>query len=434
MVPLLNCLGNIAFMLLTQSLLSDREVLTVKSRRWATWLATAAPWDVMKVDVQIESVFKSHSTLVLVSIPTTGWNLLAERPAYKFIGFIRSQNLVQTTVDSRAKSLAKPTPSDEIRSSCEDQEALERPFSNPFRSTTPHANNTTIDADERPQTRLASRVPRARQSVGLNDVISKSWPPESDELLIRARQQGLSWNPIATQYFPGKTANACRKRHERLMEKRNNSNDWYSSKELPLSHPYTVITDNSFGDSALGLEEDYAPGSDTERVETYAASTRNEQSSQRKSAKSDYGVGQSTNVGDGFGESHPWLFPPRYSLEEKENPNPQYSAKPASVPAPEKGRNNTPWSPAEEQRLKTVREAGNTWADIAKTFPKRTEGSLKKHWYKDMHYAEFAEDDTAALAVAIEDYKASMWKVIGQQVGKPAKACQQYAKERWGGE
>ncbi len=103
MVALLNCLGNIAFMLLTQSLLSDREVLTVKSRRWATWLATAAPWDVMKVDVQIESVFKSHSTLVLVSIPTTGWNLLAERPAYKFIGFIRSQNLVQTTVDSRAK-------------------------------------------------------------------------------------------------------------------------------------------------------------------------------------------------------------------------------------------------------------------------------------------------------------------------------------------
>ena len=40
-----------------------------------------------------------------------------------------------------------------------------------------------------------------------------------------------------------------------------------------------------------------------------------------------------------------------------------------------------------------MRDAGNSWAEIAKTFPTRTEGSVKKHWYKDMHYAEFAEDE-----------------------------------------
>ena len=50
--------------------------------------------------------------------------------------------------------------------------------------------------------------------------------------------------------------------------------------------------------------------------------------------------------------------------------------------------------------------------DSSKTFPNRTEGSVKKHWYKvrssgtcvrrgrltalqDMHYADFAEDDVS---------------------------------------
>lgn len=102
-------------------------------------------------------------------------------------------------------------------------------------------------------------------------------------------------------------------------------------------------------------------------------------------------------------------------------------------PAPKKSRTNTPWSPAEEQRLKTMRDAGNSWSEIAKTFPARTEGSVKKHWYKDMHYADFAEDESAALLQAIKEYEASKWKVIGQKVGKPAKACEQYAKEHFSG-
>ncbi|KAL8916844.1 MAG: hypothetical protein Q9172_006081 [Xanthocarpia lactea] len=122
---------------------------------------------------------------------------------------------------------------------------------------------------------------------------------------------------------------------------------------------------------------------------------------------------------------------------------------PTQAPAPKKSRTNTPWTPAEEQRLKTMRDAGNSWSEIGKTFPNRTEGSVKKHWYKvgdrcpgttpklkvhqDMHYADFAEDESAALLAAIKEYEASKWKVIGAKVGKPAKACEQYAKEHFGG-
>ncbi|KAL7947023.1 hypothetical protein V8C42DRAFT_300051 [Trichoderma barbatum] len=107
------------------------------------------------------------------------------------------------------------------------------------------------------------------------------------------------------------------------------------------------------------------------------------------------------------------------------------SAAAASGPPTKKSRTNTPWTPQEELRLKQMRDAGNSWAEIAKTFPTRTEGSVKKHWYKDMHYAEFAEDE--ALLNAIKEYENNKWKVIGQKVGKPAKACEQYAKEHFPG-
>ncbi|KAH8684594.1 putative Myb-related protein B, partial [Tricladium varicosporioides] len=106
-------------------------------------------------------------------------------------------------------------------------------------------------------------------------------------------------------------------------------------------------------------------------------------------------------------------------------------ASPTMGPPAKKSRTNTPWTPAEEQRLKNMRDAGNSWAEIAKTFPQRTEGSVKKHWYKDMHYAEFAEDESQALLNAIKEYETNKWKVIGAKVGKPAKACEQYAKEHF---
>jgi hypothetical protein len=54
-----------------------------------------------------------------------------------------------------------------------------------------------------------------------------------------------------------------------------------------------------------------------------------------------------------------------------------------------------------------------------------------------MHYAEFAKDEVRELSYsesllqAIKEYDANKWKSIGQKLGKPAKACEQYAKEHF---
>lgn len=42
------------------------------------------------------------------------------------------------------------------------------------------------------------------------------------------------------------------------------------------------------------------------------------------------------------------------------------AAGPSEAPAPKKSRTNTPWTPAEEKKLTSMREDGRTWSDIAK--------------------------------------------------------------------
>ena len=67
---------------------------------------------------------------------------------------------------------------------------------------------------------------------------SATWTQESDEKLLQARQKGLNWQPIASQHFPNKTANACRKRFERLMQQKNAADSWDSMKTASLAKAY----------------------------------------------------------------------------------------------------------------------------------------------------------------------------------------------------
>lgn len=66
------------------------------------------------------------------------------------------------------------------------------------------------------------------------------WSAADDEILLQARASGLNWGPISTRHFPGKTPNACRKRHERLIEKRQGE-DWDSARLERLAQEYASV-------------------------------------------------------------------------------------------------------------------------------------------------------------------------------------------------
>ena len=223
--------------------------------QWVSWLTTAAPWDVSKVDVRLECMYKSHSTLLIVSVPTFGWNRLPESTAYRFIGFIKSENLIYEKANPGpiTEMTLKPT-SDKTSF---DQSLTEtRTDRETFNSThqghpyPPYITNThqrhlhgpVITTPVAPQTPMSKQIiTYAPPVAGHHSSHSFSWTPENDELLMRARQQGMNWQPIASKYFPDKTANACRKRHERLMEQRDQYDDLEGAKTDTVAEAYYYL-------------------------------------------------------------------------------------------------------------------------------------------------------------------------------------------------
>ena len=60
-------------------------------------------------------------------------------------------------------------------------------------------------------------------------------------------------------------------------------------------------------------------------------------------------------------------------------------------PTAKKSRTNTPWTPAEERRLKDMRDAGNSWNEIAKVGIETDSGSQELMFYTDFPYADGGE-------------------------------------------
>ncbi|KAM0279180.1 hypothetical protein ACHAQH_004724 [Verticillium albo-atrum] len=87
----------------------------------------------------------------------------------------------------------------------------------------------------------AAAAAAAAPNVGIPPIqhraSSGAWTPQDDQTLLAARAQGLNWAQIQITYFGNKTPNACRKRHERLME-RKGADDWDNRKLERLAKEY----------------------------------------------------------------------------------------------------------------------------------------------------------------------------------------------------
>lgn len=83
------------------------------------------------------------------------------------------------------------------------------------------------------------------------------WSSSDDEILLQARASGLNWQPIANRHFPNKSANACRKRHERLIERRH-GDDWDTHKLELLATEYMACRKEMFEILAARLGERWA--------------------------------------------------------------------------------------------------------------------------------------------------------------------------------
>ncbi|KAI1432570.1 hypothetical protein GGR50DRAFT_584859 [Xylaria sp. CBS 124048] len=90
--------------------------------------------------------------------------------------------------------------------------------------------STQEDYDPYPQAIATQPAMPHRPSSG-------AWTQQDDQNLLTARQQGLNWAQIQTAYFPNKSPNACRKRHERLLERRG-SDEWDARKLERLAKEY----------------------------------------------------------------------------------------------------------------------------------------------------------------------------------------------------
>lgn len=59
-----------------------------KTARWLESIPFLARY------AKVEGVFKSYSTLLLLSVPVPVWNMLPDHPACSFVGYATSPNLV----------------------------------------------------------------------------------------------------------------------------------------------------------------------------------------------------------------------------------------------------------------------------------------------------------------------------------------------------
>lgn len=90
------------------------------------------------------------------------------------------------------------------------------------------------------------------ESTGANH--ASNWSFQDDTVLLSARARGQGWSQIQREHFHSKTANACRKRHERLVAKRRGL-EWNQEMLEKLSTEYSRLREQVWQPLAQAVGE-----------------------------------------------------------------------------------------------------------------------------------------------------------------------------------
>lgn len=78
---------------------------------WRGWLSTHLPPDIVTADVKIESVFKSSSIVVLITVPVEIWTMLdMEDETISFASHVFSHNILPELEQTQLPIRASPSP------------------------------------------------------------------------------------------------------------------------------------------------------------------------------------------------------------------------------------------------------------------------------------------------------------------------------------
>ncbi|KAL8987232.1 MAG: hypothetical protein Q9177_003541, partial [Variospora cf. flavescens] len=188
--------------------------------QWKKWLVSQAPLEITSVDVQVEGVFQSHSTMLVTSIPIRAWDGLPERAAYRFIGFVKTENLFgigasnipqKQSINETDLSVAEPRPS-----------SLSKPDWSSSNSAQEEAYSASFESflSDHPLNSWSASTPSSGSSAATSARTSRNetWTKEDDAKLKKAPATELDWQRISKIAIPMKAPSAIRKRHEKLTE------------------------------------------------------------------------------------------------------------------------------------------------------------------------------------------------------------------------
>ncbi len=239
-------------------------------KAWNEWLTTNIPEAIAKV--QIGAVYRSYSTVLVISISLELWSFFPQNAAYSYIGIVRSDNLhlgattdapeiatsekanrqttsMQDYDDSSSDTLASDSESWNISSSdtlASDSESwnISRPTRIPSLPMTLGWKTARPSPSPPWKRKNMGQNPEAESGIGRTLVAStakasSAWTQAEDNVLIQERVRGQGWQAIAEK-FPFKSPNACQERHEHLME-RWSIDGWDGKRFEHLASEYTKV-------------------------------------------------------------------------------------------------------------------------------------------------------------------------------------------------